>query len=78
MAMAGNPFMYPPMVAPYARGFGQFASMGGMGMYAASQRASDNLTTDAMMMLELAKRSRERSYAAQMTDKKFKALPSSP
>jgi hypothetical protein len=31
-----------------------------------------------MMMLELAKRSRERSYAAQMTDKKFKVFPSSP
>jgi hypothetical protein len=76
MGMAGHPFMYPPMVAPYARGFAPLApGMAGFGyegsMYASQRRTIDNLTTDAMMMLELAKRSRE------MSDKKLKSLPSS-
>jgi hypothetical protein len=55
--------------------------MDALGMYAAasSQRFMDNqrLTTDALMMLELAKRSRERAGYDAERKEKFNRLPSS-
>jgi hypothetical protein len=62
-AYGSNPFMtYPAMtaMAPYAPTRGM-DTLGSMYAAAASQRCMENqrLTTDALMMLELAKRSRE-------------------